>query len=205
MKYFIVFLISALAIIQCHAQAVKHKPGPAAKIIIDSAASKYMRAGSNKDSLKVVDILLDRAIKIDSLDYDAWLNKLTFQCRLQHFDNAIATLKKMDRIFRGEGEVQFLLGILFYKTGHSKDAVTTLNKLLKQYNTDLQKGDKDPNYKNILISKGIVLILVDNPTEGKNILHKLYNEEKDPYTQSYLGFYINSNKEEIINDRVPGN
>ena len=33
---------------------------------------------------------------------------------------------------------------------------------------------------------------------------EIYDAEKDPYVQSYIGFYIMSSKEQIIEDKVPG-
>ena len=45
---------------------------------------------------------------------------------------------------------------------------------------------------------------MDKEREGKQILTDIYNKEADDLTKSYIGFYVNSKKEEIIADMIPG-
>jgi tetratricopeptide (TPR) repeat protein len=204
MKYILAFCFSMLVAIPCHAQSGTHKPSQKAKQLMDNATAKYMRSHGDPDSLADVARMVDAAIKADSLYLEAWSNKVALLCQSARHEQAIKELKKMQRLFPRDFEPMFNCGILEYKTNRTNDAIATFNKLLKQLNTDLEKYKNKPEYKAILINKGIVLILLDQAGEGKRLLNKLYNEEPDMYTKSYIAFYINSTKQAIIDDRIPG-
>jgi len=148
--------------------------------------------------------LLDAAIKTDSGYYEAWNNKLSLLGQLDQFENEYKSLKTMTRLFPGTEDVQFNLGILEYKTNRSKDAIATFTGLLNHYNMLLEKNKNNGNTRGLLYYKGIVLILLNRESEGKAILTNLFTSENNQYTKSQIGFYVNSSRQEIIEDRVPG-
>jgi hypothetical protein len=77
--------------------------------------------------------------------------------------------------------------------------------LLAYYENVLKKAK--PNSvleKNTQISKGKALILANRIVEGKALLRKIHDADSNPFNKSYLAFYINSSREEIILDMVPG-
>lgn len=182
-----------------------HTPLPNAKKLVDTAAAMYARSAGNPANIKKVITVLDAAIKADNNYYDAWINKMTLQCQLGKYTDALGTLHKMEKVFPGSDDVLFIIGILQYKTNQKPAAAATFSKLLAHYNATIEKKTNEAVKKQAIINKGIVLILLDKASEGKAILNTLYLQEKDPYTKSYMAFYINSSKEAIIEDRVPGN
>lgn len=201
MRYLLLFIVFCIST-ECFAQT--HQPLPAAKKKLDEAAALYIRSNGHPDSIKKIMPLVDAAIKADNKYYDAWMNKVILQCQPGDYTSALATLKKMEAIFPTIDEVWFITGILQYKSGQPAVAKTTFNKLMLRYDKTIAKDKNGTAGKQAQINKGISLILLDRDREGKAILNKLYREEKDPVTKSYMAFYINSSKEEIINDRVPG-
>ncbi len=185
-------------------QSGKHRPDPVAKIYLDSATAKYNRSGGELVLLKEVGDLVDKALKKDTLFMDAWVNKITLQNQLGQSDAALKTTRKMVRVFPKEADALYVSGIMEYHTGHRKEALVSLNKLLKIDNAILGKNENDPKLKGVLINKGIVLMLLDRQGEGRILLERIFDAEQDPYVKSYIGFYLNSTKEQIIEDRVPG-
>lgn len=171
---------------------------------MDTASARYIRSGAEPKKLQEVLTFIIGIIKKDSLYYDAWVNKLHVECQLNRFDVGLQTARTICRLFPNEPDALMVGGVMEYHTGHKKEAGYNFNKLLSLDNTILKGHEKDPNYKGVWINKGIVLILLDRSAEGKAILQKVYDAEKDPYVQSYLGFYIQKSKDEIIADKVPG-
>ncbi len=161
MKYSGLLLLCFTASIYCLAQTSKHLPKPKAKALEDSAISKYQRAAGDPVKVKEVFNLLDEGLKADNNYYEGWINKMTLQSQLDHYDDALATLKKMEQIFPQDLGVPFHKGILLYITGKTKESLAIFNNLLGKYNALLEKTPKSPNAKGWLINKGIILILAD--------------------------------------------
>lgn len=203
MRHLVLLLLFVTVVTNCYCQKA-HTVLPLAKVMNDSAARVYSRVSGDPKKLGPVFHLLDEAIKADNLYRDAWVNKMTLQSQTDHFDEALKTIKQMDVIFPNDLELLFLTGVLEHKCKHKNDAVTTFNKLIKLYDDLIKKNPKNPNVKNWLMNKGIILILANRPGDGKALLSKMYNEEKSDVVKSSLGFYINSDKETIINDKLPG-
>jgi len=204
MKYLLIFLLSMSCFADCVAQAAQHAPNPKAKLLEDSAIHIFTKAAGDTSVNNKVIRLLEMAVKIDNNYYEGWVNLMTFQCRINLFEDGLKTVKKMEHIFPDQSDVLFNCGILEYATRRDKDAMATFTKLLKIFNAVPSINTKSQNYKAMLISKGVTLILLDKPTEGKNLLKKLYQEETDGYVKSYIAFYVNSSKEQIIADKIPG-
>ncbi len=204
MKYLFILLLTIAHTYYCGAQGRKHKVAPALKTIMDTAAAMYVRSDNEPARLKEILGIMNGVIRKDSLYWDAWINKLTLECRLDKFDIALKTVRTMNRLFPDEVDALMFGGVLEHHAGNKVQARYHFNKLLSLDNTLLKGHEKDPQYKAVWINKGIVLILLDRAPEGKAILQKIYDAETDPYVQSYIGFYIMKSKEEIILDKIPG-
>jgi len=204
MRYYIILLAFIFSCTNSFGQASRHKPDPAAKTFLDSATARYNRSGGDLVLLKEVGELVDKSIKKDSLFMDAWVNKITLQNQMGQKEAALKTTRRMVKVLPNEVDALYISGIMEYYTGHKKEALVSLNKLLKIDNNILGKNENDPKLKGVLINKGIVLILLDRQGEGRMILERIFDAEQDPYVKSYIGFYVNSTKEQIIEDRVPG-
>jgi len=199
------FVFSACCPALLWGQAAAYKPTPKAKRLEDSAINIYTKSHGAPENNEKVRKLLDAALQQDPKYYEGWANKLSFQCRLDQFDNGLITAKKMTLLFPEQADAFFNYGVLQYITGHEKDANISFGQVLTIYNNILEKNKNNPSaYKSILTQKGIILLLLDRTNEGKRILGKLYREEKDEYVKSYIAYYFNSTKDDIIKDRVPG-
>ncbi len=204
LKYVVLFLICVSGFAPGNAQTKKHVTNPKAKQLNDQALKLYTTAGDKPDSLARINRMFDEAIKIDSYYYEGWSNKLSFQCHFDHFAEGLKTVKKMMRLFPKADEVDMFYGVLEYKTGHKAEAAAVFNKLLKKYNSLLENNKDNKNTKGLLFNKGVMLVLADKDAQGKALLRKIYEEEKDPMVKSNIAFYANSTKEQIIDDKIPG-
>ncbi len=204
MKYAILFLFVLSCALHTIAQPVKYKVNPKAKRLDDSAIKMFTTCGEMADCYKKINYLLDEAVKIDSKWYEGWANLISYLGRTDQYEKCLVASKKLVQYYPEVPEAIFNCGILQYKTKHPADAMASFNKLLRIYDNLLQKKPIIPNYKDVLTQKGITLLLLDKDFEGKNILRDIYNNESEPYKKSYIAFYINKSKAEIIDDRIPG-
>lgn len=206
MKLSVLIFAGCLTTLTTLAQSPEHRNGkPMAVALNDSAVARYMRHMDSEDSVKAVFRLFDKALKIDSGYYDGWLNKMSLHCRLGDYKTGLSTLRRMERLFPNDEGVLLYTGILLYQSGNTVGAMGYFNRLLAYYDNVL-RGAK-PNsvlQKNTQISKGKALILANKVAEGKALLRKIHDADSNPFNKSYLAFYINSSREEIIHDMVPG-
>ncbi len=204
MKRLLLVTISILFYINSNAQISKNG-SPAAKKLNDSAIKIFMRSNDSPDSMVKEMHLLELALKIDSNYFDGWMAKMNLEGHFNKFDNALKTAQRMMKMFPDEPEPFLMAGILQYTLGKKTEASATFNKTLKLYNTLLSKIKSPAKaVQAFKIRRGITLILMDKEREGKQILTDIYNKEADDLTKSYIGFYVNSKKEEIIADMIPG-
>ena len=203
MKTHILTLVCMIAFAQSWAQP-DHIPMPYAKRLNDRAVTTYTKFNTNADSVMAAIALLGKAVAADSLYYNAWTNKLGYECQLKHFDEAIKTAQNITRIFPDMHDLLFFMGILQFKTHHDKQAVATFEQLVAIYNRPAKKMNNQ-DLKTDVINKAIALKLIGKTEEGNSILVKLANDERDPAIKKYIASYINYSKEQIIELMVPGN
>lgn len=204
MKGLFLFTLCLVFFINANAQISK-KGTPAAKKLNDSAINIYMRSNDSPDSMAKELRLLELALKIDSNYFDGYMSKMNLEGHYNKLDNALKTAQKMMRIFPDEPEPFLMAGLLQYTLGKKTEATATFNKTLKIYNSLLVKIKSPAKVVQAFkIRRGITMILLDKEREGKQILTDIYNKEADDLTKSYIGFYVNSKKDEIIADMLPG-
>jgi len=199
MKCRLIFFFAMMAYVQSKAQ-YSHMPNPVAKQLNDKAVGKYIKYNAFPDSVVAAIALLDKAISADSFYYNAWTNKLGYECQLKRYDEAIQTAGNIFRIFPKMNDILFFRGILQFKTRHDNDAIATFEQLIKIY--DNKKNSED--LKTDVINKAIAMKLIGKTEEGNQILKKLAEAEHDPAIKSYIESYITDSKEKIIEQMVPG-
>ncbi len=204
MKYCIILLVILSFSFHSVAQPLNYKVNPKAKRLDDSAIKLFTTCGESADCYKKINVLLDEAVKIDPKWYEGWANLISYLGRTDQYDKCLTASIKLLQLYPDAPEAVFNCGIIQYKTKHPADALISFGHLLKIYDNLLLKKPKIPNYNAVLTQKGITLILMDKDFEGKSILRKLYTDETEPYQKSFIAFYINKTKAEIIEDRIPG-
>jgi len=204
MKKTTLILLAVLWTAMCLAQPKPYKPNPKAKKLEDSAVHIFSAYDGKPQTNTRIEGLLQAALKADPKWYEAWANLLSFQGRTEQYDKCFATTKKMVQLFPKEPDAILNLGIMQYKLGHKPEALKSFEQLVKMYGDELAKNAKGQHYNDLLTQKAIALILANKSEGGKAILNQLYKTETDQYKKSYLAFYINKSREEIIEDRVPG-
>src|SRR3954471_12120337 len=100
MKQLLLFILWCACVLQAHAQR-PYTPDPRARALHDKAIDVYIRYNKNPDSLISAIRLMDNALAIDSNYLIAWNNKLSFECQLRAYNDALKTIKRMIPIFPG--------------------------------------------------------------------------------------------------------
>ena len=204
MKYISLFICCLSIAMITQAQSSVYKVNPKAKKLDDSAVVVFKKCTDYTKCYDRVYDLLQTAVKIDPKWKQGWQNLVDFLGLTNQLEKCLVAAQKMHQLFPADISAYFNLGILQYKTGHKQDAQAAFNKVLDYYTNELYKNFKSPNYNDILVEKAIMLILCDKTEEGKAFLRQIYNGESDPYKKSYIAFYINKSKDEIIDDKIPG-
>jgi hypothetical protein len=119
-------------------------------------------------------------------------------------DKCMATSKKMVQLFPNEPDALFSYAVLQQISGHPAEAKAMFYKVMKMYEGLMAKNPTSKDYGALLTQKAILLILMDKELEGKSIIRTQYEKETDPYKKSFLGFYVNKSKEDILEDKIPG-
>ncbi|MFI5196793.1 MAG: tetratricopeptide repeat protein [Chitinophagales bacterium] len=198
MKYLLILIICIIAFAHCEAQYT-YMPDPKAKMVNDKAINTYIRYNKNQDSVVSVIRMLDQALNIDSNYFIAWTNKLSFECQLKQYDNALNTAKRIIRIFPDQTNVIFFSGLLEFKTGHNDEATATFNKLINIYDEVPDTNNNSDHLKTALLNKGIALKLMGKADESRKIFVNLSIKESDLAVRRHINAYISKSKEEIIN------
>ena len=203
MKSCFIFLFAMIASVQSRAQ-YDHVPNAVAKQLNDIAVSKYLKYNTTPDSIVAAIKLLDKAVSADSLYYSAWTSKLGYECQLKSYEAAIKTTGSIVRIFPKMNDILFFRGILQFKTRHEKEAIATLESLIKIYDNTPNKKKNNEDLKTDVINKAIAVKLIGKTEEGNAILRKLAEGEYDPAIKKYIASYITYSKADIIEQMVPG-
>jgi tetratricopeptide (TPR) repeat protein len=204
MKNLIVFCMLSFCAVQLHAQDAKYKPNPKAKRLDDSAIKVFALANEAPAVYDRVGKLLETAVKIDPKYYEGWSNLLNFQGRTNQALKCLATASKMIKLFPNSTDALFNYSVMQCIMGRDSVGRKGFAKIVRMYESEMAKNPLSKNYNELLTQKGIALILQGKDTEGKSILHTVHSNETDPYKKSFIAYYINKTREEILDDKIPG-
>ncbi|MGZ3810270.1 MAG: hypothetical protein ACXVJN_00985 [Mucilaginibacter sp.] len=188
MKGFVIF-ITVICLFSC-----KPKYNPEAIKLNDSAimmrttmTGDQLEAHIGKDSFAKIQLgFLNRATKIDSNYLLGYWNKFPIQYTLKQYANALITAKKIVWLSPKNVVAKYLLGKVYDKTGDTMRAGFYYKYYLGYCDSILDTmsvGNRQ--HKSIELQKAVVLILLNQPQKGHDILNKLYQEadaqERDEY------------------------
>lgn len=199
----------------------KHTYNPEAIKLNDSAvmmkqsiAGFQLERRIGKDSFaKIQLILLNKATKIDSDYLIAYWNKFGIQYALKQYSDVLVTGKEMVRLSPNDALVKYLVGKIYDKTGDTTRARVYYNYYLSYCDHILDTMSKNnKQLEQTKLQKALVLILLNQPQQGHDILEKLYEEaggkdkNNNPYTikdnvhldkDSYL-LYMHLSKADLL-------
>jgi tetratricopeptide (TPR) repeat protein len=157
-----------------------------------------MAAFHDQDYKKAI-LLLDSATKIDSNYLFAYSSKLICQLTLNRFDDALGTVKNMNRIQPESPDYYVTIGILYDKKGDSGMAKTYYENAAIHYNKVLDTMRTGNKARGILLMNcGIDLILAGRKQQGEDILSRLYAGETEPAFKEVLASYMNKSRQAIL-------
>lgn len=167
-----------------------------------------------KDSFAKIQLaLLNRATKIDSNYFIAYQNKFGIQYALKQYSDALVTGKEILRLRPQDAIFKYLVGKIYDKTGDTIRARTYYKDYLSYCDHILDTmPQSNKQLESIKLQKALVLILLNQPQQGHDILEKLYEEaggkdkNSNPYTikdnllldkDSYL-LYMHLSKADLL-------
>lgn len=201
MRYLFALIISWITIDYCCGQP--SQPATAAHQLNDKAVNIFLKYNKSDDSIASAISLLDQATNLDSTYFNAWTNKLDYQCLLKKYPDAIATCRKAIRLFPDATDLVFLYGALQLKTGDSTASTTTFTGLLKTYNDQLRTDKHKGDVQTCTINKALVLIILGRSKEAGTLLKKLAGKERDQAVKRYILRYMQKTAAGIINEKIP--
>lgn len=195
----ILFIAFLFACGKSHAQK---KINPEARKLNDSAVgSRFSLKYNNPNQALEHSInLLNQAIKLDSNYFTAYWNKFAFQGDLKQYNKAILTGKQMIGLRPQNASLKFIVGETYEKMGDTitsaeyyRSSLSMLNNIL-----DTIKVSDNKNYKSTVVNKAIVLILLNQPEKGHNILRELYAKEANESYKQMLQMFISFTKHDVM-------
>ncbi|MEO6852134.1 MAG: hypothetical protein ABI166_15940 [Mucilaginibacter sp.] len=153
------------------------------------------------DSVKKVQIaLLNRATKIDSNYFLGYWNKFPIQYALKQYANALATGKEMLRLKPKDTIVQFLVGKIYDQMGDTVIAKVYYKGYLIYCERKLDTMSRSSKQRSLVeFEKALVLILLNQPQKGHDILNKLYKQADDWDKDRYL-VYMRLKRADMLKD-----
>jgi tetratricopeptide (TPR) repeat protein len=146
---------------------------PKARQLKDSAA----RIAMDSENYTKAIALLNEAIKLDSNYYPAYTNKLSFQLALKQYSDALPTAKKINML-RPDDPVPYVsIGLLCEVLHDTISSQKYFAAADSHFNNILDTMDRtNIDYEQIMMNKGINLILLGQQQNGNELLRQLYEK-----------------------------
>jgi tetratricopeptide (TPR) repeat protein len=169
--YFLILLIPA----SCKTQKTYLKQYDPKAIKLNNSAMKiaYNISTCNPDSINKSIDLLEKAIKIDSSYYTAYVNESGMFCRLKKYSSAINVLTRGEANCPGEIMIVTMKGFLYEKTNNVDSAGKMYIKAIASYDSLL---NKDPSNISLKLNRLFLLLFTDNAKEAKIEFEKIKKE-----------------------------
>jgi tetratricopeptide (TPR) repeat protein len=190
----IIILALSLNFFACKQQ---HINNPEAIKYNKAAMELYHKSGGN--DVKGAIELLNKAINIDSGYFKAYYNKRMFELQLREYNDAISTGKEMIKRWPNNADNYGIVGTTYEMMNDTILGQQYLKQALIRYDKVLDTiNAKNKSYRYFAMTKGIILIMLNQNQRGNQVLKELYSKETDTlYKQEYLK-YIGKNREQIL-------
>lgn len=195
-------LLFAISFLSCKSSFAQEKIDPEARKLNDSAVgSRFSLAYHDYNQALEHSIdLLNQAIRIDSNYLTAYWNKFMFQNDLKRYKDAAVTGQQLIKLKPLNASIKYMVGETYDRMGDTitsaeyyRSSLSMLDNML-----DTMKASDNKIYKSAIVNKAIVLILLNQPEKGHNILKELYAKETNESYKRMLQMYIDFNKHGVI-------
>ena len=173
----------------------KYSVNPKARQLKDSAA----RIAMDSENYTKAIALLNEAIKLDSNYYPAYTIKLSFQLALKQYSDALPTAKKINML-RPDDPVPYVsIGLLCEVLHDTISSQKYFAAADSHFNNILDTMDRtNIDYEQIMMNKGINLILLGQQQNGNELLRQLYEKSTSSLMKETISSLINKTKKEIL-------
>ena len=170
------FLLAALSCAKVKKQETKLSPNPEAILLNDSAFA-LINSRNVEDYDKAI-FLLDKAIEVDSGNWSILHNKLIFQTNFKDYEKAIQTGKAILKIQHSFPDMYGTIGTFYLRIGNTISANRNYQQEIRMFDKFLDTMSlKNPNFDQMILSKGTLLIMHGNEVEGNKMLKELYDRQ----------------------------
>jgi len=149
--------------------------------------------------------LLNQATSIDTSYYTAYWNKRAYQIEARQYTDAFATGKQMLKLSPDNADDYTCQGMISEMALDSVGAVKYFNQAISLYNSILDTMNvNNKDYKPMELGKAMDLIMVNQRTNGNEILKKLQDDSQGIFEKKSYKKYINLSKNGVVNNYTPG-
>jgi len=182
----------------------KHQINPEAKKLNDSAMYMVVHTMPDTVTYKKAITLINRAIKLDSNYFRAYINKFSFQTQVTQYDSALVTGKRIIKLRPDAYPIWQMMGSIYEEKGDTVTAKDYYNKALtacdKMLDT-MRSGNMA--YKITQTDKARYLILLRKEKEGRDILKSLDTKEPEGRFKDVLKEYLSMPRQDFMNFGQP--
>jgi len=178
----------------------KYKVNPEVKKLNNSAISMVSHSRpTDSVTYKNAIALLNRATRIDSNYVAAWWNKFSYENEIKDYRAALSTAKKLLALKPNDPVIILFTGETYEKAGDSLSAVKYYKEVLLKYNQVLDTMNvKNYNYKSVVTSKAVILILLNQQKQSRDLLQPLYQKETDSLYRSFYRDIMSYTRKEAL-------
>jgi tetratricopeptide (TPR) repeat protein len=168
-------------------------------VVFNNKAMELVAFFDDKDSCKKALLLLEKATGIDSSYFLGHYNKLMFFYRLEQFDKALLTAKKLIQLEPNAHDMYMLNGILSEKQKDPISAKKYFEKSLEICNSVLDTMKKENrDYLMLVMNKALTMIMLDDEVAGHRILKELYDSQSDELWRGMISQYLDKTKKDLL-------
>ena len=182
----------------------KHQINPEAKKLNDSAMYMVVHTMPDTVTYKKAITLINRAIKLDSNYFRAYVNKFGFQTQVAQFDSALVTGKRIIKLRPDAYPIWQMMGSIYEVKGDTVSAKDYYNKALITCDKIIDTmRSENMAYKITQTDKARYLILLRKEKEGRDIFKNLNAKEPEGPFKDVLKEYLSMPRQDFIDFGQP--
>jgi|GEM_PF-5470834 hypothetical protein len=178
----------------------------------EEAQKLHAEFTTERDTILKAVVFLDSAIALDPEYIRAYLLKQSCQIRLGEYENALNTVKILEKLDPNNADLKSMAGIYHLLNNENKSAEIKLLQADSLWNIvlDTISSNNDWGLLHVLMNKAVVLKFLEKETEANNLFDRILTDtifDKDSYKgikNEIDSFYLNQSKENIYQHMLQG-
>jgi len=152
----------------------------------EKARNLYAEFTTERDTILKAMALLDSAILLNPQYISAYVSKQSYQMRLGEYENALSTVKIVEKLDPDNADLKTMAGIYYMINNDNNSAEIKLLQADSLWNIALDtiSSNNDMALLHVLMNKGTILKFLGKETEANNLFNRILNDtifDKEQY------------------------